>query len=660
FKWRRQYLVCRTLLLDRNFNEALTATTNLLTLAPASGEAEFIAESIAIRARILEQLGELEAAIEAYERNLAPGTPAARRRQALLKTVQLTLAQDKLGEAAQKLETFLLQSPEEKGTDFALLALGELYLKQHITRKEGVTNDLQIAAGYFDRLITNQPPGPLRGQALLQRGWCYWVDGKYPEAQGAFRTAVDSLPAAEDQAVARMKLGDCLFQLKDYTNAMAQYRMVATRYLDLPRVRDTLVEVAWHQLLRAGLEVRDFPAATEAIERILQEHATGSVADYSLLLVGQNLSAAGKHSQARTLFGRFQQMFSNSPLLPDVELALARTLVEEEQFGAAIQRYEGWLARYTNHALVPKALYNLARTQFRAGNDTNALSLFTNFVARFPTNELAPRAQMWIGNHYYTGNDFLNAERSFQMLFQNTNWSGNPLAYEARMMAGRAAFARQAYSDAEGYFTNLVNDRSCPVEIVTEAFFAYGDTLTLQAENPPRLQKYSEAREAFSRIPQLFPSSPLAPAARGRIGDCYLQLGAQDPNLYDSAAEAYREAMKSPDVSIRSQAEVGLGKVLEKQAALRPPPENKPLLTEARDRYLNVLNGANLGDAEKPSSFWVKEAGFAAARLAEDQQEWAVAANIYKTLLKLLPPLQNVIEKRLERAVEQARLTRPN
>src|SRR6185369_1197582 len=47
FKWRRQYLLCRSLLLDRKFDEALAATTNLLTLAPASGEVEFIAESLA-------------------------------------------------------------------------------------------------------------------------------------------------------------------------------------------------------------------------------------------------------------------------------------------------------------------------------------------------------------------------------------------------------------------------------------------------------------------------------------------------------------------------------------------------------------------------------------------------------------------------------------
>jgi tetratricopeptide (TPR) repeat protein len=269
---------------------------------------------------------------------------------------------------------------------------------------------------------------------------------------------------------------------------------------------------------------------------------------------------------------------------------------------------------------------------------------------------------MWVANFYYNANDFLNAEKSFQMLFQNTNWSGNPLAYEARMMAGRAAFARQAYSDAEGYFTNLVNDQSCPAEIVAEAFFAYGDTLTFQASNPPRLQKYSEAREAFGRIPQLFPSSPLAPAAWGRVGDCYLQLAVQDPKLYEAAAEAYREPMKSPvaDIHIRSQAEVGFGKVLEKQAALRQPPDNKPLLVEARDRYLNVFNGTNLRDGEKPSPTWVKEAGFAAARLAEEQQEWQVAANIYQRLTKVLPPIQNAVEKRLLRALDQNKVARPN
>jgi TolA-binding protein len=658
FKWRHQYLVCRTLMLDRKFEAALAATTNLLTLAPASGEAEFIAESIGLRARVLEQLGDLSAAADAYEQNLVTGTPQQRRRQALLKTVQLTLAQDKLGEAAQKLETFLLQNPEEKSTDFALLALGELYLKQQVTQKQ-ITNNLQIAAGYFDRLITNQPPSQLRGQALLQRGWCYWLENKYAEAHGAFRAAVDSLGPAQEQAVARLKLGDCLFQLKDYTNAMAQYRLVATRYSDLPRVRETLVELAWHQLLRASLEARDFLSATEAIERILQDHPAGSVADYSLLLVAQNFSAAGKSSQARALLARFQEIFPQSTLVPEVELAMARALAEEEQFGAAIQKYEQWLARNTNHALVAKAQYNLARTHDRAGNDTNALITFTNFLARFPDNELAPRAQMWAANFYYNVGDFLNAERNFQMLFQNTNWARNPLAYEARMMAGRSAFARQAYSDAEGYFTNLVNDQACPADILVEAFFAYGDTLTFQASGS-RLQKFSEARESFSRIPQLFPTSPLAPAAWGRIGDCYLQLAVQDPKSYDSAAEAYRQAMKSTMVENRSQAEVGLGKVIEKQASLRPPPNNKSLLVEARNHYLNVFNGTNLGEEEKPSAFWVKEAGFAAARLAEDQQEWQVAANIYERLSKLLPPVQDVVQKKLDRALEQTRIAHPN
>src|SRR5687767_9851219 len=182
-----------------------------------------------VRARILEQLGELEEAVEAYESNLSPGTPPARRRQALLKTVQLTLAQGKLAEAAQKLEVFLLQTPEEKTTDFAILALGELYLKQRASGQGG-SNDLLIAAGYFDRLITNQPPSALRGHALLQRGWCYWIDDKFAEARGAFRAAVDSLGPTSEQAVARLKLGDCLFQLKDFTNAMTQYRLVSTRY----------------------------------------------------------------------------------------------------------------------------------------------------------------------------------------------------------------------------------------------------------------------------------------------------------------------------------------------------------------------------------------------------------------------------------------------
>ena len=103
---------------------------------------------------------------------------------------------------------------------------------------------------------------------------------------------------------------------------------------------------------------------------------------------------------------------------------------------------------------------------------------------------------------------------------------------------------------------------------------------------------------------------------------------------------------------------MGLGIVKEKQARTRSGAEAEKLLKAAREHFLNVLYGSNLRLNEKCSPYWVKEAGFAAARLAEEQQDWEVAANIYRRLVAVLPPVKPILEKKLERA-EQLRNGKP-
>src|SRR5208283_4587364 len=134
----------------------------------------------------------------------------------------------------------------------------------------------------------------------------------------------------------------------------------------------------------------------------------------------------------------------------------------------------------------------------QAGNETNAFELFTNFVAQYPTNQqLTPLAQWWLADYFFGlgGTNYVDAERNYKLLYQNTNWQGSPLIYPARMMAGRAAVARQGYSDAIGYFRALEADTNCLMDLRVQAAFAHGIAL-MQMEstvtNDP-LHNFSEA-----------------------------------------------------------------------------------------------------------------------------------------------------------------------
>ena len=82
------------------------------------------------------------------------------------------------------------------------------------------------------------------------------------------------------------------------------------------------------------------------------------------------------------------------------------------------------------------------------------------------------------------------------------------------------------------------------------------------------------------------------------------------------------------------------------------------MLKVARDAYLDVFYELNVRPGETRDLFWVKEAGLGAARVAESEpfQEWSQAEKFYDRLLRLLPEMKEILEKK--KAKVQAHLKR--
>jgi TolA-binding protein len=658
FRWRSEYLLCRIRLVQGRAADALAISTNLVALAAATGQRQFIAESHAVNGAVLERIADYDAAVAAYQRNITETSPPEYRRQALLRIIQLTLEQNKLNEATEKLESFFTQYRDDAASEVALLTLGELNLRRHLAGLSNrtnaaplATNFLQVALTHFDRLATNNPAGHFIGEAHLNRGWCFWFDGKMPEAQQAFHLATSKLPHSESEAVAQFKLADVQFQLRDYTNALAGYRAVINDYKSLPRVQDELISHALYQLLRVNLELKDLPAASAAVQELLRSHSESPFTDRTLLLLGQDLAKNSRATDARTLFAQFVKLYPESPLRAEVELAIARSYLHERQWEPALQHYEAWLNRFgSTNQLRSRAEFSYADANYQAGRLTNALPLFTNFLARFPNDPNAPAARYSVGALYYAQKDYVNAESTFQRLFQD--WSGHKLAYEARIMAARSAAARQAYKAAYDYSVALGTDTNAPPQLAVDAFFIAGDSIIQQPGDPAKpLENFELAITAFNKIIQLYPTNSSAPLAWGRIGDCHFQLASRDPKLYESATNAYFKVLTSPmaGISARSQARVGIGIVLERLARTTDP----ELWRAAFESYYSVADPRHLRDGEKLDPYWFYNAGLAAARLAEEHQEWETAIRIYLRMIDALPALRPGLERKLEKAREQ-------
>jgi TolA-binding protein len=668
FKWWRLYHLCQVQIASRRLDDALTHSTNLIAYAATAGKRAFQTESVFLQGRVLELLDRLDEAVKTYSLNDVEGVPAEARKQSLIKNIELSLAQQRLKDAAQKIEGFLKQYPEDKSYDGVLLALGELRLRQAVSNAEtnstdstiASTNLLQEALNTFDQLLRNNPASPQTGKAQLELGWCLWLSDKIPESIAAFKAATEQLPFSADLAEARFKLGDAFFRQGDLTNALSTYQRVVKDFGSVPRVKNLFLDQALYQLLRTAIDLNDMVTASAALKSLMEDYPESALSGSSTLLVGQKLARIGQLSQARNLLSEFSKKFPESELRPQVELALARTYFQEGQWQRAIERYEDWISHFTNSVLRPQAEADRAWAYQRSGDETNALSCFTNFVLRFPTNELAQLVKFWVGDHYFRHADFRLAEFHYQELFQNTNWPVTILTYQARMMAGRAAFAREGYKDAGKYFSDLINilppDLKSMRDIEAEAYFRLGDAFTqgfLFDPAKPLDSRFGEALNAFSHVADKFPTSPWAPLAWGRMGDCHFQLAVQDPKRYEQARLAYEAVLKSTvaDVSIRNRADYGLGMVLEKLAQSRDGAEATTFSKTAFEQYYKIVNSPEASDP-----FWVKEAGLAAARMKEEQKEWEAAINIYSRLATLLPPLRPAMEKRMEKAREQLRV----
>jgi tetratricopeptide (TPR) repeat protein len=423
-------------------------------------------------------------------------------------------------------------------------------------------------------------------------------------------------------------------------------------------VETNLLERALYQVIRASLAADDLPKATNALAKLLAWYPRGfhAYTDGALLLTGQAVSQQGDPAAARDLYLRFARSATNSSLLPQIGLAVARTYEEENNWPAAISQYKQWLATYSNSVLWPSAEYYCGWANSQAGNYTNALICFTNLVARFPLdNDFAPLAQLWVADYYYgVVRDLVKAEGKYIDLYRNTNWHRPELSYQAYLMAGRAALNVGSYSDAINNFTNLTSNPSCPPRFWTSAMLAYGETL-MSRESTNSLEKMADYRTAsliFDQVSARFPTNPVALLALYRKGCCLLQRSEFEEG--GGAISAFSQILTNSlaDASIRSKAALGLAATFEAQAKTLSGADLTNLLDRALGLYLDVLHGSPsiLRPGEARDIFWTQKAGMEAARLLENEKKWDDAIRAYQEMIELFPPLRPDLEKRVLRA----------
>jgi TolA-binding protein len=651
-EWKVQYLLAHCNLAAHHADAALENGTNLLAAAQTNGA--WLIPSEMTLGEIHLTLGQTDEAISNYEAvlNGDANTNLDRDEQnALRNVVGLELQSGRTDAATNFLNKFLKRFPDEQGSGDYQLQLGKLELWQYYgSLPTNLPALLADAEKNFEDVLQDTN-SELEGEAEFNLGWSLWAEQKYPESSVAFSNAVRALPVGEDRAVALFKLGDTQYQLKDFDDAISNYQAMIDGYSYFAEVSNSLVEPAWYQILRAATEKpdRDLAIATNAMSRILTDFPNGTFGQPSVLLMGL---AEKDPAASRATFEEFVKQWPDSPLRPDVDLAIAQTYYLSGDWTNAIDDYRTWISTYPGNSALPTADYNLGISMYQSHDDSNAFVVLSDFVGVYTNSELWPRAQFWIAKYLQSQGKLVPAEQSFAMVVASPQVDRD-LKYQALMEEGLSAEARSSQShDAAQDFSAIISDTNAPprLQLAARAELAHFYTISATAGD---LTPITQAIDTYQAVATNQIDPRLAAQAWMGIGDCYYQLAVAAPSNYLSASNAYATVIRESGATAgdRAEAELRIARVLEGLASSTAGSrERNDLLAAAVSHCRIVINGDYLGAGESNSLDQIAQAGFEAGSLLEQLGKWDEANRLYRHLQDVLsmPDIQRDLAKRIE------------
>jgi tetratricopeptide (TPR) repeat protein len=485
-------------------------------------------------------------------------------------------------------------------------ALAQWHLARMNLRAGRRDNALQL----FSQIRAAHPSFPPLAEAYLEFAQLAFEDRRNDEALAILSEARALKPAAP--LLARIESRQAQVEY-----AAHNWRAAAERFEQVAQANPGAAGEAMFNASIGWLQARD---NARFITDVNEFAATGgdNNAGADLLLEQGLAQAAQNDKRAPETLQNFTRDFPRHPRVSEAWVALA-----ELAFHASPPRMretQEFLAHATeaqpNAAAAERADY-LRIWLADAAPDPNApgvIALANDFLQKHAKSRFTPDVRMKLGEAYFRRQDFVNAQTQFELLVQAD--ANGPFAEKAQFFAAEAASQTMAEKSL---------DRA--LVLLNEVVKRNGD-LKWAARNEQALveRKLGKPQDALTLYGEVLNGDAKAAEKREALcgrADVIYELASNDRDKYRSAFELYEQLASQSDVPPhwRNQALFKAGMCLEKM-------NDRP---HALETFYNVIE--NEGRPDKPREFfWFYKAGFNAARLLEEQSQWAPAAGVYQKL----------------------------
>jgi TolA-binding protein len=408
-----------------------------------------------------------------------------------------------------------------------------------------------LAGRMLERLLDRHPTSARVPDATLMLGKVRVIRKEYPAALDSFRQAQKFSPVPGQPGEVNFWMAETLFRMEQYSDARDLYDQVLTDIPASPFAGEALYGRAWshRELKRRDQAVVDF-------RRLLADHPDLPIAGSATYYLALTLMDLRRPAEAVTLLQAFEGKYSGHPMAVAARYWLAQALLDSGQTREGLAGMRAFIQAHPSHELAARARRQVSETVLRQGSKDDLAQEYKRLIAQSPASADSLYEAGVMASRLGRPRDAESAWAQVRKEFPD-----HPLASQAALDLGQAAFARNAFKDAASLAQ--VASRSGDATVRAEGFLLLG-------ESELRLKRYPAALQAFQSA---LGKDGLEPALRFRaLAGSGLAL--EEQQKWTQAARYYEEvADKSPDKTLRAWAK-------ERRAALAPKlravPDAKP------------------------------------------------------------------------------------
>lgn len=279
--------------------------------------------------------------------------------------------------------------------------------------------------------------------------------GHYPQAIERWSAFVKQHSQDKRAAMAYYHLGNCYYQHKDFPNAAKTFQHVLSAYKPFPH-RDAaefnLALVFYHQAT-ASTKPEDYKKAATTFSEMAKHHPKSQQVAQAGWYQAECLYQANDKPQAAAVYQTVINAHGNSPLLPDLYLAMGTTQSELEQYEAAEKAFQTFLSKFGNHPHVAEVKLRMGLVKMNREQYEPAGKFFQEAAAvkDFP---LADFAEVQRGQSLFQLEKYAEASAVFEGVPSKFPKSG--YLADALIAAGKSRFREGKFPEAERSLKELL------------------------------------------------------------------------------------------------------------------------------------------------------------------------------------------------------------